>query len=161
MLDRRLAKPATVDAEQIAIDVLGYIVSEPDLMRRLLDLTGIEADGIRQAAEQTPPVVDQGHAPRHQTTTLHVLRREATPPPLVLGLVKRILGIGAIPIELSDAQDFQIERGHENRVFIDFARLGNLGKGQGELAGDAFGMFPHHQRPAQAPPQDHHPALNR
>jgi hypothetical protein len=52
MLDRRLAKPATIDADQIAIDALGYIASEPDLMQRFLDLTGIEADGIRQAAGQ-------------------------------------------------------------------------------------------------------------
>ncbi|WP_416357696.1 DUF3572 domain-containing protein [Aureimonas phyllosphaerae] len=50
MLDRRLAKPVTVDAEQLAIDALGYIASEPDLMKRFLDLTGIEADGIREAA---------------------------------------------------------------------------------------------------------------
>lgn len=53
MLDRRLAKPATVDADQIAIDALGYIASEPELMRRFLDLTGLEADGIRQAAGQS------------------------------------------------------------------------------------------------------------
>jgi hypothetical protein len=52
MLDRRLPKPATVDAEQLAIDALGYIASEPDLMKRFLDITGIEADGIRQAASQ-------------------------------------------------------------------------------------------------------------
>lgn len=52
MLDRRLAKPATIDGDQVAIDVLGYIASEPDLMRRFLDLTGIEADGIREAAGQ-------------------------------------------------------------------------------------------------------------
>lgn len=52
MLDRRLTGPATIDADQIAIDVLGYIASEPDLMRRFLDLTGIEAGEIRQAAAQ-------------------------------------------------------------------------------------------------------------
>ncbi len=52
MLDRRLANPAAIDADQIAIDALGYIASEPELMQRFLDLTGIEADGIRQAAAQ-------------------------------------------------------------------------------------------------------------
>ena len=52
MLDRRLAKPMTIDADQVAIDVLGYIASEPDLMKRFLDLTGIEADRIREAAGQ-------------------------------------------------------------------------------------------------------------
>lgn len=52
MLDRRLAKPAAIDADQIAIDALAYIASEPDLMQRFLDLTGIEADGIRRAAGQ-------------------------------------------------------------------------------------------------------------
>lgn len=52
MLDRRLAKPSVIDADQVAIDVLGYIASEPDLMKRFLDLTGIEADGIREAAGQ-------------------------------------------------------------------------------------------------------------
>ncbi|WP_182422395.1 DUF3572 domain-containing protein [Aureimonas sp. ME7] len=39
-----------VDADQIAIDALGFIASDPDLMKRFLDLTGIEADGIREAA---------------------------------------------------------------------------------------------------------------
>ncbi len=53
MLDRRLAKPAAIDADQIAIDALGYIASEPDLMQRFLDLTGIEAAGIREAAAQS------------------------------------------------------------------------------------------------------------
>lgn len=52
MLDRRLAKPAAFDADQVAIDALGYIASEPDLMKRFLDLTGIEASGIREAASQ-------------------------------------------------------------------------------------------------------------
>lgn len=52
MLDRRLATPTLVDADQVAIDALGYIASEPDLMKRFLDLTGIEADGIRAAAAE-------------------------------------------------------------------------------------------------------------
>ncbi len=52
MLDRRLAKPATVDADQIAIDALGYIAGKPELMQRFLDLTGLEAAGIREAAAQ-------------------------------------------------------------------------------------------------------------
>lgn len=50
MLVRRLAEPATIDADEVEIDALGSIVSEPDLMRQFLELTGIEADGIRQAA---------------------------------------------------------------------------------------------------------------
>lgn len=38
--------------DAVAIEALGYLASEPELMMRFLSLTGIEASGIRQAAAE-------------------------------------------------------------------------------------------------------------
>jgi len=38
--------------EAIAIEALGYLACEPELMMRFLSLTGIEASGIREAAAE-------------------------------------------------------------------------------------------------------------
>jgi hypothetical protein len=38
------------DAEDIATAALGFIAGDPTLLRRFLDLTGIEPSGIRRAA---------------------------------------------------------------------------------------------------------------
>ncbi|MGB3388651.1 MAG: DUF3572 domain-containing protein [Pseudaminobacter sp.] len=40
------------DAEAIAIQALGFIASDPELLPRFLALTGIEAAEIRQAARE-------------------------------------------------------------------------------------------------------------
>ncbi|WP_062015871.1 DUF3572 domain-containing protein [Aureimonas sp. AU4] len=47
-----LRKKAGIDPQAIAIDALGFIATDPKLMNRFLDLSGIEADGIRQAAAE-------------------------------------------------------------------------------------------------------------
>lgn len=39
-------------AEAVALQALGFLASDPDLLPRFLALTGIEASGIRQAAAQ-------------------------------------------------------------------------------------------------------------
>lgn len=52
MLAHTLLKPAPVDGQAVAIDALGFLASDHKLMNRFLDLTGIEADGIRTAAAE-------------------------------------------------------------------------------------------------------------
>lgn len=39
-------------AEQLAIQALGFVAADPDLLPRFLALTGIEASQIRRAAEE-------------------------------------------------------------------------------------------------------------
>lgn len=51
MLSHTLLKPAAVDGQAVAVEALGFLAGEPDLMRRFLDVTGIEADDIRAAAQ--------------------------------------------------------------------------------------------------------------
>src|ERR1700726_1053869 len=52
--------------------------------------------GVSQTDEQAPPIEDQRDAASEQPATLQVVRREATPAPLVLQFVERILAIAAI-----------------------------------------------------------------
>ena len=40
------------DAEALAIEALGFIAADPDLLPRFLALTGIEASSIRMAARE-------------------------------------------------------------------------------------------------------------
>ena len=42
----------TPDAEALAIEGLGFIAADPDLLPRFLALTGIEASSIRMAARE-------------------------------------------------------------------------------------------------------------
>jgi hypothetical protein len=44
--------PEPFDAESLSINALVWIASDPVMMRRFLDLTGIEADQIRTAAQE-------------------------------------------------------------------------------------------------------------
>ena len=44
--------PNRDDAEGLAIDILGWLIQDPDMMGRFLALSGIEASGIRQAAQE-------------------------------------------------------------------------------------------------------------
>jgi hypothetical protein len=46
----RQDSPPPQSPDAIAIEALGYLAGEPELMMRFLALTGIEASGIRQAA---------------------------------------------------------------------------------------------------------------
>ena len=40
------------DAEETAVAVLGWLAGRPELMSRFLALSGLSADGLRQAARQ-------------------------------------------------------------------------------------------------------------
>ncbi len=41
-----------LDAESLSINALLWIASDPTMLRRFLDLTGIEADQVRVAAQE-------------------------------------------------------------------------------------------------------------
>ncbi|MEP9398396.1 DUF3572 domain-containing protein [Mesorhizobium sp. KR2-14] len=43
---------STEGAEAIAIQALGFVASDPELLPRFLSITGIEASAIRQAAQE-------------------------------------------------------------------------------------------------------------
>jgi len=62
-----------------------------------------------QADEQTPPVVDQGSLTGHEAAALEIVGGEATPAPVVLQFVERVLGIAAIPIELRHGANFGVQ----------------------------------------------------
>jgi hypothetical protein len=44
--------PEPLDAESLSINALLWIAADPVMMRRFLDLTGIEADQIRAVAQE-------------------------------------------------------------------------------------------------------------
>jgi hypothetical protein len=46
------SRVSSENAEALAIDALGFIASDPELLPRFLALTGIEAHAIRQAARE-------------------------------------------------------------------------------------------------------------
>lgn len=49
---REMRKATSVDAEAIAIDALGFVAGDHEMLGRFLDLTGLRADEIRTAAGQ-------------------------------------------------------------------------------------------------------------
>ena len=77
------------------------------------------AVGIGQAAEQAPPVVN--HTARHHPALLQVVGGEATPTPLVLGLVEPIFGVRAIGIVISKRQVVRLLNA-DTGPFVDEAR---------------------------------------
>src|SRR5437763_697878 len=68
---------------------------------------------ISQAHEQAPPVINQGNAAGEQAAALQILRREPAPTPLVLQLVEPILAVRPIAIQLTQAQNFAVQRGDQ------------------------------------------------
>lgn len=46
------ASPSAEEAEELAIQVLGWLVQDAEMMRRFLALSGIEPGAIRQAAQE-------------------------------------------------------------------------------------------------------------
>ncbi|WP_427023060.1 DUF3572 domain-containing protein [Aureimonas ureilytica] len=51
MLERRGRKFGSgKDADLIGVDALSFLASNPELLKRFLDVTGMEADQLRQAA---------------------------------------------------------------------------------------------------------------
>jgi hypothetical protein len=53
-----------------------------------------------EADKNVPPVVEQRDQPRHEAAASQIPRREPSPPPLVLRLVKDVLAVASITIEL-------------------------------------------------------------
>ena len=53
-----------------------------------------------QPDEQAPPVVDQRHRSGRELAAVQIVRREATPAPLVFQFIEGVLGISPIPVQL-------------------------------------------------------------
>lgn len=49
---------------------------------------------------------------------MQIMRGEAAPTPLVLQLVEGVLGIGAVPVELSKRENFMLEIGNQDGRLI-------------------------------------------
>ncbi|WP_062015546.1 DUF3572 domain-containing protein [Aureimonas sp. AU4] len=81
---RELRKAPTVDAEAIAIDALGFVASDQELLERFLDLTGLRADEIRAAAAQPGFLVGVlDFVLAHEPTLIAFCQNSATEPEIV------------------------------------------------------------------------------
>ena len=89
------------------------------------DRLAVEA-GIGETDEDVPPVVKQPKQPGREPATGKIVRRVAAPTPLVLHLVENILSLASVAIELTERLGVFIERGDQNRVFVDVRRLADL-----------------------------------
>ena len=49
---QRIGVASTEDAEAMAIQILSWLIGQPDLLGRFLALSGVEASSIRQAAAE-------------------------------------------------------------------------------------------------------------
>jgi hypothetical protein len=48
----RIGVVSAEDAEAMAIQILGWLISQPDLLNRFMALVGVDAGSIRRAAEE-------------------------------------------------------------------------------------------------------------
>ncbi len=55
-----------------------------------------------------------------------IMRGEAAPAPLVLHLVENVLSVAPVAIELTERLGVFIERGDQNRVFVDLRRFADF-----------------------------------
>ena len=108
--------------------------------------------GMGQPDEQAPPVIRQGGDPGHQVAALEVTGGEATPAPVVLEFIKRIIRIGAVAIPLGEGQDFLLEGSDQDGVCVDDHVIGQFGEGQAQLGGIA--LVDHGQIAFDLAPQD-------
>src|SRR3954468_9317021 len=76
---------------------------------------------ISQTHEQAPPIVDQSNAASEQPAALQVLCREPAPAPLVFQFVEPVLAVRPIAIQLTQGQNFAVQRGDQRGVFPDLA----------------------------------------
>lgn len=49
---KRIGAATTEDAEAMAIQILSWLIGQPDLLNRFMALVGVEASSIRQAAAE-------------------------------------------------------------------------------------------------------------
>jgi len=68
--------------------------------------------GVSQTHKQAPPVVNQGNDARHKAATFEVLGRKAAPAPVIFQFVEVVFGIGAVPIQLGNAESFLVQGGY-------------------------------------------------
>jgi len=81
---RELRKASKVDAEAIAIDALGFVAGDQELLGRFLDLTGLRADEIRTAAGQPGFLVGVlDFVLAHEPTLIAFSQNSATEPEIV------------------------------------------------------------------------------
>src|SRR6201998_2218783 len=114
--------------------------------------------GIGQPDKQAPPVVDQRHAGGQQAATLQIVRREATPAPVVLQFVKRVLAIRTVTVELAQGEDFAVQRRYQGGVFPDLPlAVEDLGETEQRLPGIA--AIDQRQWPIELAAQQNHPSL--
>ena len=90
--------------------------------------------GLDQPREQVPPVVDERDEACGMPAAGEVMRREPAPAPLVLQLVEGILAVGAVAVELTDAEDRLCERRNESGVLVRLATLLDGGERQAQLS---------------------------
>ena len=64
-----------------------------------------------QTHKERPPIVDQGNDPRHEAASLNILRGVPTPAPLILQLIKDVLGVRSITVVLRDGENLVLECG--------------------------------------------------
>src|SRR5271157_3796903 len=107
--------------------------------------------GIGEANEDVPPVVEQRDEPRREPATGEIVRRKAAPAPLVLHLVEDVFPVAAVAIELTERFRRLVERGDQNRVFVDLRRLADLS--ERKLRRAAIVVVRKTHRACQAPPE--------
>ena len=73
---------------------------------------------MREANEQTPPVVDQGHRTRRQLAAVQIMGGKATPAPLIFQFIEGIFGIRSIPVELAQAENLEVRVGDQHGVLV-------------------------------------------
>src|SRR3954467_5378615 len=112
---------------------------------------------ISQTHEQAPPIVDQSNAASEQPAALQVLCREPAPAPLVFQFVEPVLAVRPIAIQLTQGQNFAVQRGDQRGVFPDLAFASDLGEAQ--LRQRRMRAVNHRQRTIQLATQQDHPAL--
>lgn len=81
-------------AEQIAINALGFIASDPVLLNRFLAITGIEASDIRHAAAQPGFLAGVLQFIAAHEPTLIAFSEAASVPPADIGKALRALPLG-------------------------------------------------------------------
>ena len=113
--------------------------------------------GIGQPPEQRPPVVDERDQAGDDPAALQVVGGEAGPAPVVLQLVEGIFAVAAIPVELSQRADLEVEGGDEHAELPH--RRAVLGIGPEQLTLAAVGGDRHGHRLLQPAAQEDHPPL--
>lgn len=82
------------EAEALAVNALGFVASDPELLPRFLAITGIEAGSIRQAAREPGFLAGVLHFILAHEPTLMRFAEETGTPPAAVGKALRALPSG-------------------------------------------------------------------